>query len=78
MDKTPLPIKVVDDLLLDTDGDDWIISVKDSDDQITITNANHWAKGRIETFELGNQTMSYREFEKALSNELDNPYMLVA
>ncbi|MBS9781761.1 MAG: putative Ig domain-containing protein [Gammaproteobacteria bacterium] len=77
-DKLVLTDLSLDDLLIDTDGDDWIISVKDSDDQITITDANHWATGRIETIEVENQTMSYREFEQALSNELDNPYMLVA
>ncbi len=53
------------DLLLDTDGDDWILSVTGSDDQITIKDAE--SDGRIETIQVGEESYSYDEFSNALS-----------
>ncbi|PID64550.1 MAG: hypothetical protein CR963_00380, partial [Gammaproteobacteria bacterium] len=68
-------------------GEDWVISVKGSADQITIKDADSWWGGRIETIEVENQTMSYREFEKTLTTdstsrqfiipEEQNSYLLV-
>ncbi len=67
-DRLVLPDLTIDDLLLDTRGNDWVISVKNSDDKITIEDANHWMGGRIENFEVGGDNMSYREFESAMTS----------
>ncbi len=57
------------DLLLDTSGDDWILSVIGSDDQITIKDADSWWGGRIETIQVGEESYSYNEFKNALSQD---------
>ncbi len=66
-DKLVLTDLNIDDLLLNTQGDNWIISVKDSDDQITIEGGNQLLN-RIETVEVNGESMSYHEFESVVSS----------
>lgn len=84
-DKLVLKDLKLGDLLLDNSGDDWVISVKGSDDSITIKDGNnHRWIGRIETIQIGDNEMSYSEFESALTTagrsalvEQESSYLIV-